>query len=98
MKMKAKKKDIKSEIIKRQSDEIESLKKSIEDLNMTCEQKDAIINAIDGFRNDLIEVLQDLDDKRNRYGELINELTEMKRVMNKEVFKGRWNLVRFLLK
>lgn len=98
MKMKARKKDIKSEIIKRQSDEIESLKKSIEDLNMTCEQKDAIINAIDGFRNDLIEVLQDLDDKRNRYGELINELTEMKRVMNKEVFKGRWNLVRFLLK
>lgn len=98
MKMKARKKDIKSEIIKRQSDEIESLKKSIADLNMTCEQKDAIINAIDGFRNDLIEVLQDLDDKRNRYGELINELTEMKRVMNKEVFKGRWNLVRFLLK
>lgn len=98
MKMKARKKDIKSEIIKRQSDEIESLKKSIEDLNMTCEQKNAIINAIDGFRNDLIEVLQDLDDKRNRYGELINELTEMKRVMNKEVFKGRWNLVRFLLK
>lgn len=98
MKMKARKKDIKSEIIKRQSDEIESLKKSIEDLNITCEQKDELIGSIDGFRNDLIEVLKDLDDKRNKYNELINELTEMKKIMNREVFRGRWNLIRFLLK
>lgn len=98
MKMKARKKDIKSEIIKRQSDEIESLKKSIEDLNITCEQKDELIGSIDGFRNDLIEVLKDLDDKRDKYDTLISELMEMKNIINEEVFHKKWWLIRFLLK
>ena len=98
MKMKARKKDIKSEIIKRQSDEIELLKKSIEDLNITCEQKDELIGSIDGFRNDLIEVLKDLDDKRDKYDTLISELMEMKNIINEEVFHKKWWLIRFLLK
>lgn len=98
MKMKARKKDIKSEIIKRQSDEIESLKKSIEDLNITCEQKDELIGSIDGFRNDLIDVLKDLDDKRDKYDTLISELMEMKNIINEEVFHKKWWLIRFLLK
>lgn len=98
MKMKARKKDIKSEIIKRQSDEIESLKKSIEDLNITCEQKDELIGSIDGLRNDLIEVLKDLDDKRDKYDTLISELMEMKNIINEEVFHKKWWLIRFLLK
>lgn len=98
MKMKARKPDIKSKIIKRQSDEIEALKESIVDLNITCEQKDEIINSIDGLRNDLIAVLEDLDDKRDKYDALISELMEMKKIMNKEVFKNKWWLIKRLIK
>lgn len=96
--MKTKRKNIKSDIIKRQSCEIDSLRKKIEELDEACEQKDMLISAIDDMRDEFVGVLQDLKDKRNEYDKLVNELILMKKVMNKEVFKGKWNIIRFLLK
>ena len=32
------------------------------------------------------------------YGELVYELRKMKEIMNKTVYKGRWKLIRFLIK
>lgn len=98
MKRKAKRADIKSNIIKRQANEIDELKDTIADLNITCEKKDEIINSIDGLRSDLIAVMQDLDDKKDKYDAIISELMEMKKIMNKEVFHNRWWIIRFLLK
>ena len=44
------------------------------------------------------DVVESMKSKVELYDRLIGELTEMKKIMNKEVFKGRWNLVRLLLK
>ena len=96
--MKTKRNNIKSDIIKKQSCEIDRLRKKIESLDEACEQKDMLISAIDDMRDEFVGVLQDLKDKRNEYDKLVNELILMKKVMNKEVFKGKWNIIRFLLK
>lgn len=98
MKKRRNKSGIKSNIIKRQVIEIKELKKLIDNLNITCEQKDEIIGSIDGLRQDLIDVITDINDKREQYDALINELIEMKKIINQEVFKGRWKIIRFLLK
>lgn len=98
MKKRRNKSGIKSNIIKRQVIEIKELKKLIDNLNITCEQKDEIIGSINGLRQDLIDVITDINDKREQYDALINELIEMKKIINQEVFKGRWKIIRFLLK
>ena len=89
---------MKSRIIKRQIDEIDSLKKKIADLEIDCKEKDEIIKSIDALRVDFKETIDDIKRKGEAYDRLIDELTEMKKVMNEEVFKGRWNLVRLLIK
>lgn len=96
--MKTKRNNIKSDIIKKQSCEIDRLRKKIGSLDEACEQKDMLISAIDDMRDEFVGALQDLKDKRNEYDKLVNELILMKKVMNKEVFKGKWNIIRFLLK
>lgn len=89
---------MKSRIIKRQIDEIDSLKKKIANLEIDCKDKDEIIRSIDTLRVDFKETIDDIKRKGEAYDKLIDELTEMKKVMNEEVFKGRWNLVRLLIK
>lgn len=44
------------------------------------------------------QIVEDLKSKGEVYDKLVGELTEMKKIMNEEVFKGRWNIIRFLLK
>ena len=39
-----------------------------------------------------------IKDKRKEYDELIEELRNMKKVMNQTVYKGRWRLVKLLIK
>ena len=95
---KNRKSNMKSRIIKRQIDEIDSLKKKIADLEIDCKDKDEIIKSIDTLRIDFKETIDDIKRKGEAYDKLIDELTEMKKVMNEEVFKGRWNLVRLLIK
>lgn len=95
---KNRKSNMKSRIIKRQIDEIDSLKKKIADLEIDCKEKDEIIKSIDTLRVDFKETIDDIKRKGEAYDRLIDELTEMKKVMNEEVFKGRWNLVRLLIK
>lgn len=95
---KNRKSNMKSRIIKRQIDEIDSLKKKIADLEIDCKEKDEIIKSIDTLRVDFKETIDDIKRKGEAYDKLIDELTEMKKVMNEEVFKGRWNLVRLLIK
>lgn len=98
VKNKNKKSDIQNRIIKRKTEEIESLKEMISELEIDSTEKDNIIKSIDSFRDELSEIVDDLKGKREEYDKLIKELTDMKKIMNEEVFKGRWNLVRLLLK
>ena len=57
-----------------------------------------MINSVDVIRNDLSILINNLKDKGVEYDKLIDELTEMRNSINKVVFKGKWKLVRWLLK
>lgn len=92
------KSNIKSRIIERQANEIESLKKRISELEIDCDEKDELISSVDSLRVEIEQVVEGLKSKGEAYDRLVGELTEMKKIMNEEVFKGRWNIVRFLLK
>lgn len=90
--------DFKNQIIKRQSEEIDNLKKTISELEIENSEKDKIINSIENLRNDLSKTIDDIKAKGEEYDELIAELTEMKKVMNQIVFKGRWKIIKWLLR
>lgn len=85
-------------IIKYQSDEIKSLKKKIDELNISNQKKDELINSVDEFQKELDNIVADLRAKKEEYDELINEVRTMRSVFNEEVFKGRWNIIKWLLK
>ena len=91
-------KDTKSRIIQRQSKEIERLKMEILKLEKKCSDKDDVINSVAPLKKELKDITKELRGKRSEYENLIKELREMKTVMNQRVFKGRWKLVRFLIK
>lgn len=92
------KSNIKSRIIERQTHEIESLKKRISELEIDCDDKDELINSVDSLRIEMEQIVEDLKSKGEVYDKLVEELTEMKKIMNEEVFKNKWWLIRFLLK
>ena len=95
---KKQKNDLKYQIIKRQINEIDSFKRTIYELESGCREKDEIINSINVLRDDLLSTIDDLKAKGEKYDKLIAELKEMKKVMNQTVFKGRWKIIRLLLK
>ena len=93
-----KKSDLKSRIITRQVDEINSLQKKVSALEIDSVKKDEIIYSIDTIRDDLFEIVNELKGKSEKYDELVKELMQMRNVMNQTVFNGRWKLIRLLLK
>lgn len=97
-KKKHRKQDVKSRIIERQTNEIESLKKQIYDLEIDCDKKDKLINSIDSLRVEFDEAIQNIRSKGEAYDALIEELNEMKKIMNEEVFRGKWNIIRLLMR
>lgn len=82
----------------KQAEEIESLKIQIDMLTSLCEEKDKIIYSIEPMRSELAEDIKDFKSKKKEYNKLIDELRKMKDVMNQEFFKGRWKLVKFLIR
>ena len=93
-----KKSDFRNQIIVRQVDKIDALQKKISELEIDNAKKDEIINSINVLTDDLFDTVNELKNKSNKYDELVAELMQMKNVMNQTVFKGRWKLIRFLLK
>lgn len=93
-----KKSDLKNQVILRQVDKIDSLQKKVSDLEIDNAKKDEIINSINALRDDLFTTVNELNGKSEKYDELLAELMQMRKVMNQTVFKGRWKLIRLLLK
>lgn len=83
---------------KRQTEEIESLKTQIDALTSLCEEKDKLIYAVDDLREELTAKVEEIEKQKKEYNKLIIDLKNMKKVMNQTVFKGRWRLVKFLIK
>lgn len=88
----------KNKVIKQQLDEIDRLQKLVSKLEISCEEKDTIVHSIDFLRKNLIETINDAKAKSREFDRLMRELIEMKQVMNQTVFKGRWKLIRLLMK
>lgn len=82
----------------KQAKKIESLELQVEKLKLQCEEKDKTIGSIDFLRNKLVEDVKEYKKLKNEYKELIHELRNMKSVMNQEFFKGRWKLIKLLIK
>lgn len=78
--------------------EIELLRLENEELKTQCNKKDEMINSVDSLRVEMTQHVNAIKDKRKEYDELIKDLINMRKVMNQEVFKGRWRLVKFLIK
>lgn len=93
-----KKIEFQQKVISRQSEQIDSMKLQIEELSLDCAKKDETINSITPLRNELIKHIDDIKEYKKEYEELIEELKDMKKIMNQEVYNGKWKLVRFLIK
>ena len=90
--------EFQKKMIARQSEQIESLKMQIDNLVFECQEKDEIINSIEPLRAELTENINKINEYKKQYRDSIDELKKMKDIFNQEVYKGRWNLVKFLIK
>lgn len=93
-----KKYEFQKKLIIRQTEQIESLKSEIQRLNLECEEKDMIIHSVDSLRKELNENVETYKKLKDEYESLIKELRKMKTIINQTVYKGRWNLIKFLIK
>lgn len=93
-----KKYETQKKIVLRQLDEIEKLKYSISELEIDSEKRTELIDSITDIRTELYEVIDDLSERREEYTRLIEDLRQMKMVMNQTVFKGKWRLIKLLLR
>ena len=93
-----KKYETQKKIVLRQLDEIEKLKSSISELDIDSEKRNELSDSITDIRTELYEVIDDLSERREEYTRLIEDLRQMKMVMNQTVFKGKWRLIKLLLR
>lgn len=90
--------EFQQKIISRQSEQIESLKLQIEKLKIECKEKNEIINSVTPLRNELTENVNEIKKYKKEYIKLIQELKKMKKIVNQKVYRGRWKIVRWLIK
>jgi len=93
-----KKYETQKKIVLRQLDEIKKLESSISELEIDSEKRTELIDSITDIRTELYEVIDDLSERREEYTRLIQDLRQMKMVMNQTVFKGKWRLIKLLLR
>ncbi len=90
--------DFQQKTISRQSEQIESLKSQNEKLKLELQEKNELINSVIPLKDELTQNAADVKKYKDEYKGLIRELRKMKEIMNKEVFNGRWWLIKLLLK
>ena len=84
--------------INRQREEIEALQEELMDLQLDNEKKDKIIELVEKYQKEMQECISEINNQKNEYQKLIDELKEMKRVANESAFNNRWWLIRLLMK
>ncbi len=84
--------------IMRQMEEIEKLRQEVENLQIDCNKRDELIDSINSIRDEFYEVIDDIKAKGEEYDALISDLKQMRQVMNHTYFKGKWKLIKLLLK
>lgn len=90
--------EIQQKKISYQSKQIEDLESQIRKLKLEIEEKNKVINSISTLREELINDIAESKEYKEKSKKLLDELRKMKEVINVEVFKGRWKLIKFLIK
>lgn len=85
-------------MINRQSEQIDDLKIKIEKLEHQLKEKDEIINSVAPLRNELIQSVNEAKKYKEEYNKLIQDLKKMKGIVNEEVYRKRWWLIKLLLR
>ncbi len=93
-----KKYDVVKKRMNRQTKEIEDLCHKISQLEIENKEKQEMLDSLKSIRKDWQDSLDVICIQRDEYQNLIFELREMKAVMNTTVFKGKWKLIRLLMK
>lgn len=93
-----KKYELQNKVISRQSEQIATLKAQIKKLELKLEEKEQIINSTSFLRDELIQNVDEVKKYKKEYEKLISELRKMKEIINQDVYKGKWKLVKFLIK
>lgn len=93
-----KKYEFQKELISRQAEEIEILKNEIQELKLKCEEKDKLINSVEPMRRELKNNIDEIKKQKEEYKKIIKEVRKMKEIVNQEVYRGRWKIVRWLIK
>lgn len=90
--------DFYQKMMARQSEQIEKLKSKIEKLTLECQKKDELIKSVEPMRKEMADNIKEQRKLKERYKALIQELKVMKNIVNEEVYRKRWWLIKFLLK
>lgn len=90
--------DFQEKLLSKKTEEIESLKLENERLKLIIEEKEEVINSVSFLKDELTKNVDEIKAYKKQYESLVKELKDMKKIMNQEVFKGRWKLIRFLIK
>ena len=93
-----KKIEFQQKMISRQSKQIEELESQVRNLKLEIEEKNKIINSTSSLRDEMAKNVADIEGYKMKYKELIDEVRKMKDGINQEVYKGRWWLVKLLIK
>ena len=93
-----KKIELQQKMISRQSKQIEELESQVRNLKLEIEEKNKIINSTSSLRDEMAKNVADIEGYKMKYKELIDEVRKMKDGINQEVYKGRWWLVKLLIK
>lgn len=90
--------EVKMRIIDRQSKEIESLKEKISQLEIAASEKDELLSSVDDLLEDLRESVDVIQSKSDEYEELVDDLRDMKKIIDEEVFHRNWWIIKHLLR
>lgn len=85
-------------MISRQAEQIESLKVENESLKLKLQEKDEMINSVTPLKNELTNNVNEVKKCKEEYKRLVKELRKMKEILNQTVYKGRWRLIKWLIK
>lgn len=90
--------DFQQKMMARYLEQIEALKVENEKLKSELKEKDEVINSVAPLRKELTENVNEVKKYKKEYKRLIQELKTMKSIVNAEVYRKRWWLIRLLLK
>lgn len=90
--------EMQNKLISRQSEQIKDLEQQVRDLQLEIEEKNKVIFSIEPMRKEMAEHIAEVKRRKVEFESLTNELRKMEETINETVYKGRWNIVKLLIK